>query len=47
LLPILQDDERKPLLADLEKAFNIEVVTREFFAKYRELSMMLRKPWKV
>lgn len=37
LLPILQDDERKPLLADLEKAFNIEVVTREFFTKYRDL----------
>ncbi|BCT55303.1 Eco57I restriction-modification methylase domain-containing protein [Dehalococcoides mccartyi] len=37
LLPILQDDERKPLLSDFEKAFNIEVVTREFFTKYREL----------
>ncbi len=37
LLPILQDDERKPLLADFEKAFNIEVVTREFYKKYRDL----------
>ncbi|MDD3713177.1 MAG: hypothetical protein PHZ28_06770, partial [Candidatus Izemoplasmatales bacterium] len=37
LLPILQDDERKPLLSDFEKAFNIEVVTREFFTKYRQL----------
>jgi len=37
LLPILEDDERKPLLSDLEKAFSIEVVTREFFTKYREL----------
>ena len=37
LLPILENDERKPLLADFEKAFSIEVVTREFFTKYREL----------
>lgn len=37
LLSILQDDKRNPLLADFEKAFNIEVVTKEFFTKYREL----------
>jgi len=37
LLPILQDDEQKPQLSDFEKAFNIEIVTREFFTKYREL----------
>jgi len=37
LLPILEDDERKPLLSDFEKAFSIEVVTREFFTKYRDL----------
>src|SRR4030042_5109601 len=37
LLPVLQDDERKPLLSEFEKAFNIEVVTREFFTKYRDL----------
>ncbi|MBE0481664.1 MAG: Eco57I restriction-modification methylase domain-containing protein, partial [Dehalococcoidia bacterium] len=37
LLPILQDDDRRPLLSDFEKAFSIEVVTREFFVKYREL----------
>ncbi len=37
LLPILENDERKPLLSDFEKAFSIEVVTREFFKKYREL----------
>ena len=34
LLPILQDDKNNPLLSDLEKAFNIEVVTQEFFEKY-------------
>jgi len=37
LLSILKDDERKPLLSDFEKAFSIEVVTKEFFTKYREL----------
>jgi type I restriction-modification system DNA methylase subunit len=37
LLDILEHDERKPLLSDFEKAFSIEVVTREFFTKYREL----------
>ncbi|MEA3420681.1 MAG: DNA methyltransferase, partial [Acidobacteriota bacterium] len=37
LLPILENDERKPLLSDFEKAFSIEVVTREFFTRYREL----------
>ena len=37
LLPILENDERKPLLSDFEKAFSIEVVTKEFFIKYREL----------
>jgi len=37
LLPILQEDRRSPLLTDFEKAFSIEVVTKEFFAKYREL----------
>jgi len=37
LLPILENDERKPLLSDFEKAFSIEVVTREFFTKYRDL----------
>ncbi|MCK4648834.1 Eco57I restriction-modification methylase domain-containing protein, partial [bacterium] len=37
LLPILENDKTNPLLSDLEKAFSIEVVTREFFSKYREL----------
>jgi hypothetical protein len=37
LLDILRNDEKKPLLADFEKAFNIEVVTDEFFKKYKEL----------
>jgi len=37
LFPILENDEKKPLLSDFEKAFSIEVVTREFFTKYRDL----------
>lgn len=37
LLPILQEDRRAPLLTDFEEAFSIEIVTKEFFTKYREL----------
>jgi len=37
LLPILQDDRNNPTLIELENAFSIEVVTKEFFEKYREL----------
>lgn len=36
LIPLLQD-ETMPLLSDLEQAFNIETVTKEFFEKYRGL----------
>jgi len=37
LLPILRDDKNNPTLTELENAFSIEVVTKEFFEKYREL----------
>lgn len=37
LLPILENDEDNPSLSVLEKAFSVEVVTKEFFGKYREL----------
>lgn len=36
-LPILLNDSKFPTLEDLEHAFNVEVVTREFFEKYRNL----------
>ncbi|MCM8784840.1 MAG: transposase [Candidatus Omnitrophica bacterium] len=36
-LPILENDNLRPTLEDLEEAFNVEVVTKEFFQKYREL----------
>lgn len=37
LVDILANDEHRPTLAELEQAFDIETVTREFFIKYREL----------
>ena len=37
LVPRIADDEHNPTLSELEEAFNIEKVTREFFEKYREL----------
>ena len=35
-VPLLERDE-KPKLEDLEEAFNVETVTKEFFEKYRNL----------
>ncbi|HNU04764.1 MAG TPA: class I SAM-dependent DNA methyltransferase, partial [Anaerolineae bacterium] len=43
LFPILADDRRNPTLADLENAFNIESVTREFFSRYKELFLQVRE----
>lgn len=37
LVPLLGNDDHKPYLAELEEAFNIEKVTKEFFEKYRGL----------
>ncbi len=36
-LGLLQDTETDPTLADLEEAFSVEAVTKEFFTKYVEL----------
>lgn len=36
-VPIMQDTDNNPTLAQLEEAFNIETVTKEFFNAYREL----------
>lgn len=36
-VPILENDKWKPTLEDLEQVFNVEVVTKEFFQKYRDL----------
>ena len=43
LFPILADDRRNPTLADLESAFNIESVTREFFSRYKDLFLQVRE----
>ncbi|MGQ3685236.1 MAG: Eco57I restriction-modification methylase domain-containing protein [Candidatus Loosdrechtia sp.] len=37
LVNILANDEHSPTLVELEQAFDIETVTKEFFIKYREL----------
>ena len=37
LVNILANDEHDPTLKEIEKAFDIETVTKEFFFKYREL----------
>jgi hypothetical protein len=37
LLPVLEKKVQDPTLKELEKAFDIETVTKEFFLKYREL----------
>ncbi len=36
-LDLLQDTETNPVLADIEDAFSVEAVTKEFFTKYAEL----------
>ncbi|MCX5718319.1 MAG: Eco57I restriction-modification methylase domain-containing protein [Nitrospirae bacterium] len=39
LLPLLIDDKQNPRLNEIEEAFSIEKVTKEFFEKYRDLFM--------
>jgi len=36
-LNMLQDTETDPMLANIEEAFSVEAVTKEFFLKYKEL----------
>jgi len=43
LVKILANDEQDPALAELEEAFNIETVTKEFFLKYRELFLRTKE----
>ena len=43
LVNTLADDEHAPTLAELEKAFDIETVTKEFFLKYRELFLRTKE----
>ena len=40
LVKILAEDDEDPTLAELEDAFDIETVTREFFLEYRNLFIL-------
>ncbi|MGC8691227.1 MAG: Eco57I restriction-modification methylase domain-containing protein, partial [Caldisericum sp.] len=42
-IPMLMDDANNPNLAQLEEAFNIEKVTKEFFEKYRDLFLWTKE----
>lgn len=43
LVEILANDEQAPTLLEIEEAFNIELVTKEFFLKYRELFLKTKE----
>ncbi|MDO8513926.1 MAG: TaqI-like C-terminal specificity domain-containing protein [bacterium] len=43
LAPIVEDDQNNPTLKELEDAFSIERVTKEFFEKYRELFLRVHE----
>ena len=43
LVNILANDEQAPTLEEIEKAFDIETVTKEFFLKYRELFLRTKE----
>ena len=43
LVPLLQNDKTNPTLKDLENAFSVEKVTKEFYEKYRQLFINLTK----
>ena len=43
LVNILENDDQAPTLKEIEKAFDIEIVTKEFFLKYRELFLHTRE----
>lgn len=43
LVPILEDDRNSPTLAEIEHAFNIESVTKEFFNRYKDLFLKVKE----
>jgi hypothetical protein len=43
LIPILLDDTRAPSLNELEQAFDIETVSKEFFEKYSDLFFRMKE----
>lgn len=46
LLPILEDHKNNPLISEIEEAFSVEKVTKEFYEKYRGLFENLSKDLK-
>ncbi len=42
LVDLVADDERNPVLNQIEEAFNIEKVTKEFFEKYKDLFLRVK-----
>lgn len=43
LVPLLEDGNNNPAISDIEQAFNIESVTKEFFNKYKELFLKVKE----
>ena len=43
LLPLLQNDKSNPTLTNLETAFSVEKVTKDFYEEYRQLFIKLTK----
>ena len=43
LLPILKEDKYNPTFKEIEEAFNIETVTKEFFNRYTELYFQFKE----
>lgn len=41
LLPLLEDDINNPTLKQIEDVFGVEIVTKEFFEKYKELFLQV------
>jgi len=41
-LPLLEDDDIRPTIETLEKAFDVEVVTKDFYEKYRDLFIRIK-----
>jgi Alw26I/Eco31I/Esp3I family type II restriction m6 adenine DNA methyltransferase len=46
LLPLLEEQEHNPLVSQIEGAFSVEKVTKEFYEKYRSLFEKLSKDLK-
>ncbi|HHV39248.1 MAG TPA: N-6 DNA methylase [Tepidimicrobium sp.] len=43
LLEILKEDEKKPSIQDIERAFSVEKVTDDFFEQYKEKYLQLKE----